>query len=153
MPLGIVPDTDYPTTRLVLEPGETLLMCTDGLIETGGHDLRTGWERIRSVFEDEARGGPGPGPPRGRDRRPGPPPGSGRRAGSGRSCWRRSPTGWSRRCTGRRPTTPRARWWTAGRTTSHCCWSAGSRSCARSAPAPRRCGVRRCRSRRPSRSG
>ncbi|WNE97760.1 SpoIIE family protein phosphatase [Streptomyces luomodiensis] len=51
LPLGIVPDTDYPTTRVVLEPGETLLMCTDGLIETGGHDLETGWARIREVFE------------------------------------------------------------------------------------------------------
>ncbi|WP_432036842.1 ATP-binding SpoIIE family protein phosphatase [Streptomyces cucumeris] len=54
LPLGIDPDSDYPTTRVVLEPGETLLMCTDGLIETGGHDLETGWERIREVFERPA---------------------------------------------------------------------------------------------------
>ncbi|BBA98836.1 putative magnesium or manganese-dependent protein phosphatase [Actinacidiphila reveromycinica] len=51
LPLGIEPDTDYPTSRLVLEPGEVLLMCTDGLIETGGHDLDTGWLRLREVFE------------------------------------------------------------------------------------------------------
>ncbi|WP_329366806.1 SpoIIE family protein phosphatase [Streptomyces sp. NBC_00669] len=51
LPLGVEPDTDYPTTRLVLEPGEVLLMCTDGLIETGGHDLDTGWLRLREVFE------------------------------------------------------------------------------------------------------
>ncbi|MFK4189598.1 SpoIIE family protein phosphatase [Streptomyces sparsogenes] len=51
LPLGVDPDTDYPTTRVVLEPGETLLMCTDGLIETGGHDVETGWDRIRAVFE------------------------------------------------------------------------------------------------------
>ncbi|MFE7540066.1 ATP-binding SpoIIE family protein phosphatase [Streptomyces platensis] len=51
LPLGIVPDTDYPTTRLVLEPGETMMVCTDGLIETGGHDLETGWERLRDVLE------------------------------------------------------------------------------------------------------
>ncbi|MGW7519638.1 ATP-binding SpoIIE family protein phosphatase [Streptomyces sp. NPDC054796] len=50
LPLGIDPDTDYPTTRLVLEPGETLLLCTDGLIETGGHDMETGWTRIQEVF-------------------------------------------------------------------------------------------------------
>ncbi|MET7905123.1 SpoIIE family protein phosphatase [Streptomyces sp. NPDC005336] len=56
LPLGINPDTDYPTTRVVLEPGETLLMCTDGLIETGGHDLETGWDRIRAVFERPAAG-------------------------------------------------------------------------------------------------
>ncbi|CCK28752.1 magnesium or manganese-dependent protein phosphatase [Streptomyces davaonensis JCM 4913] len=52
LPLGIDPDADYPTTRLTLEPGETMLLCTDGLIETGGHDLETGWKRIRSILED-----------------------------------------------------------------------------------------------------
>ncbi|MGI5349963.1 ATP-binding SpoIIE family protein phosphatase [Streptomyces sp. CA-250714] len=52
LPLGIEPDADYPVTRLVLEPGERLLMCTDGLIETGGHDLDTGWARISAVFEE-----------------------------------------------------------------------------------------------------
>ncbi|MGP8300603.1 ATP-binding SpoIIE family protein phosphatase [Streptomyces inhibens] len=51
LPLGIVPDTDYPTTRLVLEPGETMMVCTDGLIETGGHDLETGWARLRDIIE------------------------------------------------------------------------------------------------------
>ncbi|WP_336323670.1 ATP-binding SpoIIE family protein phosphatase [Streptomyces lavendofoliae] len=51
LPLGIVPDTDYPTTRLTLEPGETLMICTDGLLETGGHDLETGWNRIRTLLE------------------------------------------------------------------------------------------------------
>ncbi|MEU7021316.1 SpoIIE family protein phosphatase [Streptomyces sp. NPDC046203] len=53
LPLGIDPDTDYPTTRLTLEPGETLMICTDGLLETGGHDLDSGWERIRRVLEAE----------------------------------------------------------------------------------------------------
>ncbi len=51
LPLGVEPDSDYPTTRLVLEPGEVLLLCTDGLIETGGHDLETGWRRLSDVFE------------------------------------------------------------------------------------------------------
>ncbi|MEV0224354.1 SpoIIE family protein phosphatase [Streptomyces sp. NPDC050704] len=51
LPLGIDPDADYPTTRLLLEPGETMLICTDGLIETGGHDLDTGWRRIRQILE------------------------------------------------------------------------------------------------------
>ncbi|MYT32850.1 MULTISPECIES: SpoIIE family protein phosphatase [unclassified Streptomyces] len=62
LPLGIDPDSDYPTTRIVLEPGETMLVCTDGLIETGGHDLETGWGRLREVFETHATGtdeGPG----------------------------------------------------------------------------------------------
>ncbi|WP_340559817.1 SpoIIE family protein phosphatase [Streptomyces sp. GSL17-111] len=52
LPLGIDPDTDYPTTRLALGPGETLMMCTDGLIETGGHDIESGWARIRAVFAE-----------------------------------------------------------------------------------------------------
>ncbi|MGW7318607.1 SpoIIE family protein phosphatase [Streptomyces sp. NPDC054865] len=53
LPLGIVPDTDYPTTRFVLEPGETMMLCTDGLIETGGHDHDTGWARLRAILESE----------------------------------------------------------------------------------------------------
>ncbi|MGQ4416997.1 SpoIIE family protein phosphatase [Streptomyces sp. SAS_269] len=52
LPLGIDPDTDYPTTRFTLEPGETLMLCTDGLIETGGHDMESGWRRIRTILED-----------------------------------------------------------------------------------------------------
>nr|WP_313896193.1 serine/threonine-protein phosphatase [Streptomyces sp. YIM 98790] len=52
-PLGIDPDWAYPTTRLVLQPDETLLMCTDGLLETGGHDLETGWARLRRVLEQQ----------------------------------------------------------------------------------------------------
>ncbi len=51
LPLGIDPDSDYPTTRLVLEPGETMLLCTDGLFETGGHDLMTGYGRISDTLE------------------------------------------------------------------------------------------------------
>ncbi|MFJ7155355.1 SpoIIE family protein phosphatase [Streptomyces sp. NPDC101118] len=53
LPLGIIPDTDYPTTRFTLEPGEMMMLCTDGLIETGGHDLDTGWARLREVLEGE----------------------------------------------------------------------------------------------------
>ncbi|MER6401954.1 SpoIIE family protein phosphatase [Streptomyces viridosporus] len=52
LPLGIDPDADYPTTRLVLESGETMLICTDGLIETGGHDLDTGRRRLRGILEE-----------------------------------------------------------------------------------------------------
>ncbi|NED15065.1 SpoIIE family protein phosphatase [Streptomyces sp. SID9124] len=51
LPLGVEADADYPTTRIVLEPGETLMLCTDGLIETGGHDLATGWARLRPILE------------------------------------------------------------------------------------------------------
>ncbi|MCS0601799.1 SpoIIE family protein phosphatase [Streptomyces sp. LP11] len=51
LPLGIDPDADYPTTRFALESGETMLLCTDGLIETGGHDVESGWRRLRAVLE------------------------------------------------------------------------------------------------------
>ncbi|MFG2131008.1 SpoIIE family protein phosphatase [Streptomyces sp. NPDC048751] len=51
LPLGVDPDSDYPTTRLALEPGESMMICTDGLLETGGHDLDTGWQRIRKTLE------------------------------------------------------------------------------------------------------
>ncbi len=53
LPLGVEADSDYPTTRLGLEPGETLMLCTDGLLETGGHDLTTGWARLRPVLEED----------------------------------------------------------------------------------------------------
>ncbi|WP_156727646.1 ATP-binding SpoIIE family protein phosphatase [Streptomyces apocyni] len=56
LPLGIDPDADYPTTRLVLAPGETMMICTDGLIETGGHDLDTGWTRLREILETHGQG-------------------------------------------------------------------------------------------------
>ncbi|MFE2744347.1 SpoIIE family protein phosphatase [Streptomyces scopuliridis] len=56
LPLGIEADSDYPTTRLALGPGETLMLCTDGLIETGGHDLATGWTRLRPVLEQDSGG-------------------------------------------------------------------------------------------------
>ncbi|MFY1678001.1 ATP-binding SpoIIE family protein phosphatase [Streptomyces sp. WMMC905] len=52
LPLGIASDDDFPLTRLALEPGDTLMLCTDGLVETGGHDLFSGWDRLRPVLED-----------------------------------------------------------------------------------------------------
>ncbi|MER6467281.1 ATP-binding SpoIIE family protein phosphatase [Streptomyces collinus] len=57
LPLGVDPDPDYPTTRFTLEPGEIMTLCTDGLIETGGHDMESGWRRVRAILEDH-RGDP-----------------------------------------------------------------------------------------------
>ena len=54
LPLGLDPDGDYPTTRLVLQPGETLLLCTDGLLETGRRDLDEGWARLREAMAGQA---------------------------------------------------------------------------------------------------
>ncbi|MFI6347590.1 SpoIIE family protein phosphatase [Streptomyces sp. NPDC050560] len=56
LPLGIDPDSDYPTTRFVLEEGQTMLLCTDGLIENGGHDLDTGWSLVRHTMEEDRTG-------------------------------------------------------------------------------------------------
>jgi serine phosphatase RsbU (regulator of sigma subunit)/anti-sigma regulatory factor (Ser/Thr protein kinase) len=56
LPLGIEEDTDYPTTRISLQEGEALMFCTDGLIETGGHDMATGWNRLRPIMEQYAEG-------------------------------------------------------------------------------------------------
>ncbi|MFF4092517.1 SpoIIE family protein phosphatase [Streptomyces sp. NPDC001834] len=53
LPLGVEADSDYPTSRLTLEPGETIMLCTDGLIETGGHDMATGWIRLRPLLEQQ----------------------------------------------------------------------------------------------------
>ncbi|NJP65332.1 SpoIIE family protein phosphatase [Streptomyces spiramenti] len=52
-PLGIVPDWSYPTTRITLQRDETLLMFTDGLLETGGHTLDTGWARLAGILRGE----------------------------------------------------------------------------------------------------
>ena len=45
LPLGLAGDfgqSEYPVTSMELEPGETLLMFTDGLVEVPGSDLTTG---------------------------------------------------------------------------------------------------------------
>ncbi|WP_333767055.1 ATP-binding SpoIIE family protein phosphatase [Streptomyces sp. IBSBF 2435] len=51
LPLGLMPGTeDYPVTDLELHPDEILMLCTDGLIETGGHDMYSGWVRVRDAM-------------------------------------------------------------------------------------------------------
>ncbi|MEC3998247.1 GAF domain-containing SpoIIE family protein phosphatase [Actinacidiphila sp. DG2A-62] len=51
LPLGLMPDDhDYPVTDLRLQPGEIMMLCTDGLIETGGHDMFSGWVRVRDAM-------------------------------------------------------------------------------------------------------
>ncbi|MER8188034.1 SpoIIE family protein phosphatase [Kitasatospora sp. NPDC094015] len=46
LPLGISPDEEYRVTRFSLDPGETVVLCTDGLVEARGMDLDTGFERL-----------------------------------------------------------------------------------------------------------
>jgi serine phosphatase RsbU (regulator of sigma subunit) len=51
LPLGLMPDEeDYPVTTMELQPGEIMMLCTDGLIETGGHDMYSGWVRVRDTM-------------------------------------------------------------------------------------------------------
>ncbi|TWF90737.1 SpoIIE family protein phosphatase [Streptomyces brevispora] len=51
LPLGLMPgEEDYPVDILRLQTGEVLMLCTDGLIENGGHDMYSGWVRVREAF-------------------------------------------------------------------------------------------------------
>ncbi|MFW6691647.1 ATP-binding SpoIIE family protein phosphatase [Streptomyces sp. MAR4 CNX-425] len=50
LPLGIEADPEYPLSEHTLEPDETMLLCTDGLVETGGHDLYSGQARLGAAF-------------------------------------------------------------------------------------------------------
>jgi anti-sigma regulatory factor (Ser/Thr protein kinase) len=51
LPLGLMPgEDDYPVTAMELRDEEILLLCTDGLIETGGFDMYTGWVRVRDAL-------------------------------------------------------------------------------------------------------
>ncbi|MFF9639989.1 SpoIIE family protein phosphatase [Kitasatospora aureofaciens] len=46
LPLGIDPDQEYRVTRFSLDPGETVVLCTDGLVEARGMDLDEGIGRL-----------------------------------------------------------------------------------------------------------
>ncbi|PRH77364.1 protein phosphatase [Streptomyces solincola] len=59
LPLGVASvfgDEEYPETRLDLVPGETLVMCTDGLVEQPGADLGQG---LAALEEAVSSGPPG----------------------------------------------------------------------------------------------
>lgn len=51
LPLGIVPDVRYNTTRLQLEPGDTVLFYTDGLVEAFSPQGELfGFRRLKQAF-------------------------------------------------------------------------------------------------------
>ncbi|GAA2295425.1 SpoIIE family protein phosphatase [Streptomyces kunmingensis] len=59
LPLGLATEfgmEDYPEVRLDLVPGETLVLCTDGLVEDSALDLETGIQNLAEVL----RAGPEP---------------------------------------------------------------------------------------------
>ncbi|MEU6082451.1 SpoIIE family protein phosphatase [Streptomyces sp. NPDC047108] len=48
--------TDYPVTRVVLDPGETLMLFTDGLVEQPGMDLDDGLRILAAAAADGPHG-------------------------------------------------------------------------------------------------
>ncbi|WP_078909985.1 SpoIIE family protein phosphatase [Streptomyces sp. NRRL S-87] len=50
--LGLVSGQGYPVTALELHPGETLLLCTDGLIERPGFDPDVGMREFMAAVRD-----------------------------------------------------------------------------------------------------
>ncbi|MDH6132461.1 serine phosphatase RsbU (regulator of sigma subunit)/anti-sigma regulatory factor (Ser/Thr protein kinase) [Kitasatospora sp. MAA4] len=60
LPLGVSPDQEYQVTRFSLDPGETVVLCTDGLVESRTMDLDTGMARLcEAVAGESAPGGDG----------------------------------------------------------------------------------------------
>ena len=52
LPLGIHPDVDYETLEIVLEPGDTLVLYTDGLVEAQKTSRELfGFERLETVVQ------------------------------------------------------------------------------------------------------
>ncbi|RAJ82729.1 MULTISPECIES: SpoIIE family protein phosphatase [unclassified Streptomyces] len=51
LPLGLdLGEDDYPVSVVTLRADEILMLCTDGLIESGGHDMYSGWLRVRDAL-------------------------------------------------------------------------------------------------------
>lgn len=52
LPLGLATvfgDEEFPETRLDLVPGETLVLCTDGLVEQPGTDIERGFDALAAA--------------------------------------------------------------------------------------------------------
>ncbi|MEN8651815.1 SpoIIE family protein phosphatase [Streptomyces sp. 21So2-11] len=52
LPLGLSAEfgrLDYPVTTIELDPGQTLLLCTDGLVEQPGADLDDGMQKLAAL--------------------------------------------------------------------------------------------------------
>ncbi|MER6025763.1 SpoIIE family protein phosphatase [Streptomyces sp. NPDC001851] len=55
LPLGLSAEfgrLEYPVSTLELDPGHTLLLCTDGLVEQPGTDLDDGMRRLTALVTD-----------------------------------------------------------------------------------------------------
>ncbi|MGW0826203.1 SpoIIE family protein phosphatase [Streptomyces sp. NPDC002845] len=49
-PMGVLAEADFPMTAVVLTPGATLVLTTDGLIESKSLDMDEGLRRMRTVL-------------------------------------------------------------------------------------------------------
>ncbi|MFI6578007.1 PP2C family protein-serine/threonine phosphatase [Nocardiopsis sp. NPDC050513] len=49
--LGVIPEMTYTSVEGKLRPGDAIMLCTDGLIETPGEDLDAGIDRLLGVAE------------------------------------------------------------------------------------------------------
>lgn len=49
--LGVIPEMTYTSTPGKLRPGDAIMLCTDGLIETPGEDLDAGIDRLLGEAE------------------------------------------------------------------------------------------------------
>ncbi|MFK8909042.1 SpoIIE family protein phosphatase [Streptomyces sp. YS-3] len=59
LPLGLASefdDEDFPETRLDLVPGETMVMCTDGLVEEPGLDITAGMDSLAAAVRTGPEG-------------------------------------------------------------------------------------------------
>jgi len=55
LPLGMAPPGDYRSCEVPLDPGATLLLCTDGISEALDHEQRCyGFERMEEVLREPA---------------------------------------------------------------------------------------------------
>jgi serine phosphatase RsbU (regulator of sigma subunit)/anti-sigma regulatory factor (Ser/Thr protein kinase) len=52
MPLGVTADPDYREANATLEPGSTVLLYTDGLVERRGESLDAGLARLRAAVAE-----------------------------------------------------------------------------------------------------
>ncbi|GAB2494655.1 SpoIIE family protein phosphatase [Nocardiopsis aegyptia] len=53
-PLGVLPDTEYTVTTRVLEPGTTLLLCSDGLVESAEVPMQDGLAQVGEALAAHA---------------------------------------------------------------------------------------------------
>src|SRR5205823_12940692 len=52
VPLGVLPFGGYTAGEAMIEPGSTIVLYTDGLVEERGRSIEDGLERLRSAIEE-----------------------------------------------------------------------------------------------------